>query len=208
MRLFEKCMALLAVLLIFFVVGCGGDDDEQSEQGSDFESFETGGPPRIGEWDNLTQLEKNRKILTRAIDDLEFNIKLSCKVWIQHVVRDATDGYMLPLNDEVNGDRWIKDEHNRVFGLGAGFNSSTDIRRADPGAIVQIQWKKGRFSNEHKYNRHTAIVLYVSDKHIIFIESNYDDTPADVDDAYVRVRATTANEFYSDVESFTVYYVR
>lgn len=206
MRLFEKCMALLAVLLIFFVVGCGGDDDddEQPEQGLD---FETGGPAGE-EWNNLTQLQKNKKILTRAIDDIELNVKQSCKVWIHHVVKDATDGYDLPLNDADNGDRWIEDEHNRVFGVGAGFDSSTDIRTASPGAIVQIQWKEGIGSDDPRYNRHTAIVLYVSDKHIIFIESNYDKTPAIVDDAYVRIRATTANEFYRDVESFTVYYVR
>lgn len=200
MRLFEKCMALFTVLLIFFVVGCGGDDNdsENTERGS-------GGLPSA-DWDSLTQSEKNMKILTTAFEDIDVMVKRSCKVWVQDVVSEATGGYRLPLNDVTKSDRWIEDEHNRVFGWGAGFNSSTDIRLADPGAIVQIRWVEGYASDEFEKNLHTAIVVDVSENYIAFIESNFDGTTT-ADDAYVRTRIIPVGEFYKNVDSFTVYYV-
>ena len=200
MRLSVKGIALLVVLSIFFAVGCGGDD-ENTQEGS-------GGTLPSGDWDNLTQLEKNKKILARAIEDEGIMVRQSCKVWVQHVVLDVTNGYWLPQNDTANNDRWIRDPHDRVFGWGAGFNSSTDITLADPGAIIQIRWIEGYASDDFKYNLHTAIVVCVSEDHIVFIESNNDDTPADASDAYANTRAITVSDFRKNVESFTVYYVR
>ncbi|MXV84794.1 hypothetical protein F4Z98_15660 [Candidatus Poribacteria bacterium] len=209
MRLFEKCMVLFAMPLIFFTVGCGGENNEETldspiapgniDRGS--------GGLSSGDWDDLTQLEKNRKILARAIEDIGVMVRQTCKVWIQHVVLDVTNGYWLPQNDVANSDRWIEDRNNRVFGWGAGFNSSTDITLADPGAIVQIRWVEGYASPVFEENLHTAIILYVTKNHIVFIDSNFDDTPTG-DDAYVRIRVTTVSDFHRYVESFTVYYVR
>ncbi|MCY3740693.1 MAG: hypothetical protein OXH00_06725 [Candidatus Poribacteria bacterium] len=65
MRLFEKCVALFVVLLIFFVVGCG-DKNEESEQpldpSVDPTISETGGSAiNPGEWDTLSQSQKTVK---------------------------------------------------------------------------------------------------------------------------------------------------
>lgn len=196
MRLFEKCVAIFAVLLIFFVVGCG----ESSERG--------GAAIGSEEWDTLSQHEKNQKILERAIVDLDVDVELSCKNWIHKVVTDASNGrVVIPQNNE-SGDGWKEDPTGRISGWGAAFHSSTYILTAFPGAIVQMQWEDGVGSSNPDYNRHTAIVLYVSGSHIIFIESNYDDTPK-VEDGpeYVKIRSQSAVEFHKKVKSFTIYYI-
>lgn len=198
MRSFEKCVAIFAVLLIFSIVGCGGDSDDS----------ETGGAPGIigsGGWDILSQHGKNQKILEAAIADLNIDVKLSCKNWIHKVVRNASNGYVtIPENNE-SGDGWQEDQAGRISGWGAAFDSSIHILTAFPGAIVQMQWKDNPRVPDG-YNMHTAIVLYVSGPYVVFIESNYDDTPK-VEDGpeYVKIRAVSAEEFHKKVKSFTIY---
>ena len=199
MRSFEKCVAIFAVLLIFSVVGCGGDSDDSERGGAAIDSEE---------WDTLSQHEKNQKILERAIVDLNVDVRLSCKNWIRKVVTDASNGYVtMPRNNE-RGDGWQEDSTGRISGWGAAFYSSTHILTAFPGAIVQMQWKEEFGSSEPDYKRHTAIVLYVSGSHVIFIESNYDNTPR-VEDGptFVKIRSESAEEFHKKVESFTIYYI-
>lgn len=199
MRLFEKYTAVFAVLLIFFVVGCGGDSEDSEVGGAAIGS---------GGWDLLTPHGKNQKILERAIVDLDADVRLSCKNWIHRVVTDASNGHVvLPKNNE-NGDGWNDDPTGRLSGSGAAFDTAAYIRTATPGAIVQIQWKDGFGSSLPGYGRHTAIVLSVFGSYIVFIESNFDDTPR-VEDGptYVKIRVQSVEEFQNSVESFTIYYI-
>ena len=196
MRSFEKCVAVFAVLLISCMVGCS----ENSERG--------GAAIGSGGWDLLTQHGKNQKILERAVLDLNVDVELSCKNWIHRVVTDASNGeVVLPQNNE-SGDGWNEDATGRVWGQGAAFQNSAYILTATPGAIVQMQWKDEVASSLPGYGMHTAIVLYVFSSYVIFIESNYDNTPR-VEDGpeYVKIRGESAAEFHKRVESFTIYYI-
>ena len=196
MRSFEKCIAVFTMLLIFFVIGCG----EDSERGGAAIGSET--------WDTLSQHEKNQKILERAILDLDVDVRESCKEWIRTVIKDASNGQVVIRSNNESGDGWEEDPTGRVYGWGAAFNSSTYILTATPGAIVQMQWKKGFGSSDPDYKMHTAIVLYVSNPYVVFIESNYDNTPK-VEDGptYVKIRSESAEEFHRKVKSFTIYYI-
>ena len=106
MRLFEKCVAIFAVLLIFSVVGCGDDSE--------------GGGAVIGSggWDILTQRGKNQKILEAAIADLDVDVRESCKNWIHKVVRVASNGYVTVPQNNKNGDGWKQDPTGRISGSG------------------------------------------------------------------------------------------
>lgn len=195
---------LFASLLMCSIVGCGQDPEVGS-------GAIASAPLRSGEWDTLSQHDKNQKILETALVDLDVDVRLSCKNWIHKVVKDATnESVVIPQNNE-NGDGWNEDTTGRLYGWGAAFKSSTSIMTATPGAIVQMQWKDGEGA-PYPHNRHTAIVLSVSDPHVVphvvFIESNYDTTPK-VEDGptYVRIRCEPATEFHRKVESFTIYYI-
>ena len=71
-----------------------------------------------------------------------------------------------------------------------------------------MQWKPGVGSDDSEYNMHTAIVLVVFQNGVIFIESNYDNTPKDVSDAVVNIRYVSEDEFKEKVQSFSVYSIR
>lgn len=191
-------------LLIFCMVGCGGDTEDRV-------NTEIGGPPtEYVEWHTISQPERNQRIINRAIKDLNFDVDLSCKEWVREVVKDASNGHVIIPSNIGSGDRWTTDTEH-LYGWGAAYHSSTYIMSSHPGSIVQIQWKDNN-NIKQGLNIHTAIVLDVSLTHVTFIESNYDGTPEVADDPknspeFVKIRRETPEDFHQRVKSFTIYYV-
>ena len=202
----RSILSTFILLLIFFVVGCGGDSGNEKTANGD-----VGGISTNKDWNELSQTERNQRIIDEALGDFRKNVGVSCKVWVQNVVRNASDGNVgIPLNNE-DGSGWRTDPNGTTFGDGkvALFrqNQNPILLNISPGAIIQIKWKEGFASDDPKYNIHTAIILHVlEDIGAIFIESNYD-TPKNEADASVGIRFVSEKEFEKQVEAYSIYYV-
>ena len=200
-------------LLMCSMVGCGEPDDNveeetSEEQGAAATREEQGAAATLSpaSWHELEQSERIQKILTVALNDYGDNVGLSCKKWVQDVIRRASDGHVkVPLNTK-KGDSWQPDPEGHVIRY--RHNDRPALLNTSPGDIVQIQWKQGLSSSNPDYNIHTAIIFSVSSKGVIFIESNYDDTPEIEEDAVVSVRFESETEFHERVQAFSVYSIR
>lgn len=195
---------IFTLLLLLSVVGCGAGEDDTSAGEDD--TGETGSSPIVS-WHALEQSERNQKILQEALDDYGDLVGRSCKKWVYDVVYSASNGDVtIPLNNE-SGDAWQINPFAGGDVILSHQNRSPALLNTIPGAIVQMQWKAGLFSDDSKYNIHTAIVLAVLPDGVIFIESNYDNTPKDESDAVVSIRFVSEEEFIEKVQSFSVYYI-
>ena len=185
---------IFASLLLISVVGCGDGGDE---------TYETGSSPLILSWHALEQSERNQKILRVALDDYGDNVGESCKEWVRDVIEEATDGHVVILSNNESGDSWEPDPEGHVIRY--RHNTNPALLNTTPGDIVQMQWNAGVGSSDSEYNMHTAIVLSVFPNGVIFIESNYDKTPKNVEDAVVGIRFVSEEEFQKQVQAFSVY---
>lgn len=190
---------LFAFLLICSVVGCGEESDSIIES-------ERGSSPLVVSWHAMEQSERNEKIIKVALDELGVNVKESCKEWVRDVIEEATDGHVKVPSNTSEGDGWDPDPENHIIRY--RYNMEPAILNTTPGDIVQMQWKAGVSSPNPESNMHTAIVLSVFQNGVIFIESNYDNTPEDVSDAVVNIRYVSEDEFKEEVQSFSVYSIR
>lgn len=192
--------AIFAPLLMISVVGCGDDENETDA------TYETGSSPLILSWHALEQSERNQKILREALDDYGENVGESCKEWVRDIIEQASDRHVVIEPNNESGDGWNPDPEGHVICY--RYNTSPAILNTTPGDIVQMQWKAGLFSSNPESNIHTAIVLSVFLNGVIFIESNYDNTPEDVSDAVVSIRFESEEEFQEKVQAFSVYSIR
>ena len=198
---------LFASLLMCSMVGCGDIEDETSETGVEEKTSETGSSLLSVDWHALEQYQRSEKILLVALDDYGDNVGKSCKEWVRDVIRRATDGHVKIPPNTLEGDGWDPDPvYDHVVRY--RYNVETALLGTTPGDIVQMQWKAGVGSTDPKFNMHTAIVLFVFQHGVIFIESNYDDTPTDESDAFVGIRFVSEKEFQEKVEAFSVYTIR
>ena len=216
-----KFMTALFSLLIFCIIGCGEDsssilkpDTQPAMSPAVFEDVPAA--PRMFssnllmciepvacvdlEWHELTQTQRNRKIIDRAYEDSGVDVGESCKEWVRTVIKEASDGHVVIPSNNESGDGWEPLDNHIIT-----VDTCGSILNVRPGAIVQMQW--AGVSGDH--NRHTAIVSSVSANGITFIESNFDDTPA-VNDGpeNVQPRYISVEDFNAQVESFSVYYIR
>ena len=190
---------LFAFLLICSVAGCGEESD--SIIGS-----ERGSSPLVASWHARSQNERNKQILHVALDDLGVNVGESCKEWVRDVIEEASNRHVTIPSNTLSGDRWQPDLTGHV--ILERYNANPALLNTQPGYIVQMQWKPGVGSDDSEYNMHTAIVLSVFSDGVIFIESNYDNTPKNNEDAVVNIRYVLENEFKEKVQSFSVYYIQ
>ena len=68
--------------------------------------------------------------------------------------------------------------------------------------------KKLLFKEQRNSVKVCSIVLSVFSDGVIFIESNYDNTPKNVEDAVVGIRYVSEKEFRGQVQAFSVYYIK
>jgi hypothetical protein len=114
-------------------------------------------------WRGLSQIERNQAILDRAYRDLDRNVGVQCKPWVQWVVSEASRGVAtVPLTaPNAYGWYWQPGRYaTRVY---------TNIRNVRPGWIVQMNL---RFANG-SVGPHTAIVVGVASSGVYWVESNY-----------------------------------
>lgn len=187
---------IFTVLLLLSVVGCSEDVGEP------------GASPPNTSWHALKQSERNEKIIKVALADYRENVGESCKEWIRDVVEKASNGDVIIPENNNNADGWVIDPLDEENIILSHQHSSPALLNTVPGAIVQIHWKTGLYSKNPKYNVHTAIVLYVLPEGVVFIESNFDNTPADNSDAIVDMRFQSELDFGEKVQAYSVYYIR
>ena len=215
-----KFMTVFSFLLIFCVIGCGEDsasilqpETQPAVSPVAFEDVPISNdvpaaprmcpvipmcvmPPQSVDlgWHEISQVQRNRKIIDRAFEDLGKRGG-QCKAWVYHVVLSASgDKVRLPRNNMAVKDSWFDSE----FAEGR----KASITTAKPGEIVQIRWK------EHiapPWNLHTLIVVSVDPHEITFIDSNWKG------DEMVGERTKKISIFEGDnawAESFTIYTIK
>ena len=150
-------------------------------------------------WTKLSQSKKNLRIVSAALAQVGSLSKLSCKVWVQRIVKAASDDHVdVPLNDNSNLHRWKVDQDGHITVVGSS------IEKAKAGNIVQMITKSGW--------EHTAIIAEVNstNKTVMFVDSNFDNTPADESDAKVQSRTVSFTDFYASLKKpslLTIYQV-
>lgn len=204
MRTFKRYVGIFVTLLMISVCGCGEESEQILDPDSADETSEKGSSPLPVIWHALSQSEKNQRIIQVALDDFGVNVRKSCKEWVRKVIKQASNEHVNIPSNTSNGDSWELD----TAGHAIRYNTSPTRLETSPGHIVQMQWKAGVGSRDSEYNMHTAIVLSVFPNGVIFIESNYDDTPANEEDAVVGIRFVSEKEFNEQVEAFTIYTIR
>ena len=116
---------------------------------------------RVG-WHGLTQTERNTRIVERAMEDLGDNTGMSCKVWVQNVVNDASDGAVYPPQN-LNDYTWRS--HPYVHRYPHPFPNS-GFRK---GQIIQMRWHQENGTT----TPHTAIVVSKTSTGMTWIECNW-----------------------------------
>lgn len=148
--------------------------------------------PALASWHNKTQTQRNQAIRTRAFQNNNQLVGLSCKNWVKAVVLAASTDITLPPTCPVPNDYYWQ-PHQYVVGR------SGLIEYAQPGEIVQMRLSNG--------GPHTAIVYARSASAVTFIESNWDLTPEIDSDARVAVRTVPFTTFYNQVSQYTIMYI-
>lgn len=148
-------------------------------------------------WHGLTQIQRNALILNRAQQDNGRYTGMSCKVWVQNVVRSAS-GNVVNVPTNANDYTWNSS------------NPSSDVYRYPqpfpqrgfrPGMIIQMRWH----NNNGTFSPHTAIVMNRTSSGMTFIECNW--TPSG--GQTVNTRTITYNNFYEKTRGlFNVYEIR
>lgn len=197
---------IFASLLMISVVGCGEESEQILDPDSMDETSEKGSSPLVVIWHALSQSEKNQRILQVALDDYGVKVRKSCKEWVRKVIKQASNEHVNIPSNTSNGDSWKPDTAGHAIRY--RYNRSPALLETSPGHIVQMQWKAGVGSRDSEYNMHTAIVLSVLPNGVFFIESNYDNTPKNVEDAVVNIRFVSEKEFQEQVQAFSVYYIQ
>lgn len=226
-----KFMTALFFLLIFCMIGCGEDpssilksETQPAVSPAVFEdvliSDDAPAAPLMcivprepvacvdGGWHEVTQVQRNQKILQTAEEEWNNFKKLkesgepiapygSCKVWAYKVVVSASGGKVrLPLNHPDFKDRWLDSQ----FAEGR----KASITTAKPGEIVQIEWKRKEGVGDSD-NIHTLIVVSVGPDDITFIDSNWHK------DEMLGKRTKSISFFEGDnasAKSFTIYTIK
>lgn len=150
-------------------------------------------------WHTMTQSQRNAAIVNRANQYLNQWVGLSCKEWVRKVVYEASGNHVTvpPTSPAPNDYMWQSDPSGQVVGM------SMPIENVSVGHIIQMRLSSGW--------PHTAIVTAKTSTSVTFIESNWDSTPGDNSDAYVRTRTLTFSQFYSKLQSsgsFSVYFIQ
>ncbi len=142
-------------------------------------------------WHELSQSARNQAITNAACRDLNQPVGLSCKLWVQKIVKNASNGAVsVPQTVDPPGYYWY---YNCYVASRTG-----RIENAKPGEIVQMRVNLAGYQGPH-----TAIILSISAKGITFIECNWC-IPA----CYtVRIRYVDFATFYQQVSygNFTIH---
>ena len=215
---------IIAAVLIFSLWGCGETSEqilqpetppemsENSERATGDDAVPAAPPWHAPlclpeplmcmEWHELSQSQRNQKILERAYKDLHQKTK-ECKAWVQDVVYSASNGDVYPpITDMNHKDRWIDDPEKTDSEYCIGRCAS--IRSAKPGEIVQLRWKESYVPLPN--NLHTFIVVSVNASTITVIDSNAENRQI------VSERELPISDFDGSddakVDSFSIYTIR
>ncbi|MFH1565511.1 MAG: hypothetical protein ABIC82_06805 [bacterium] len=142
-------------------------------------------------WHEWSQGVRNQAIVEATYKYLNRYVGVSCKVWVQKVVREASNGVVdVPMTVDPPGWYWYSSKY--VLGR------SGRIENVMPGEIVQMDLTNYK-------DPHTAIVLARSPYSVTFVESNWCDKNCQI----VRIRSVSFATFYSQVcgSNFTIYQI-
>ena len=82
----RSLLLIFALLMMFFVVGCGEDNDSET-MATEIIGNDHGGQSETKDWNELSHSQRNQRIIDEAIGDLDQIVGLSCKRWIQEIVK-------------------------------------------------------------------------------------------------------------------------
>lgn len=162
---------------------------------------------RASSWHDYTQEKRNSLILARGLEDLEEDVGIECKPWVQRVVAEASKGV-------------VKVPSTKDDGLGSSWYDSKDVARADwafpllktgialsGGYIIQMQWKTARYQKMTGgyWIPHTAILYRVSPKVVpkkmTWLDSNW------VGKNTVGLHDVTIKDFEKNAIAYTFYLI-
>lgn len=193
---------LLALGLLSLMVGC--DRKEQTVTApvevAQVDQPDLSAPSEQGEkatdaqkvwWRSLSQAARNQAIIERAWRDNGRYVGLNCKEWVRKVVYDASKTVVNLPATLPNASGWYFASSPYLVGMSGG------IRSAQPGWIVQTNWKL----RDGTTTPHTLIVTARGSTGIYIIESNWCSSYA------VCERFVSFATFESQVPRYTCYYV-
>jgi hypothetical protein len=141
-------------------------------------------------WHNLSQNQRNSRIVERALQDVGDDVGQSCKEWVRTVVRSASGNTVTIPPNSSNDTRWQSDPDCHRYA--PPFPPGAFVA----GYIIQMRWR----NNDGTYYPHTAIVQSRNSSGMWWIESNWEG------DEVVRRRFVPFSTFHAQVGSrYSVY---
>ncbi|MCK5285772.1 MAG: hypothetical protein KAJ58_00930 [Candidatus Pacebacteria bacterium] len=145
----------------------------------------------FADWHKLTQEERDNFIIQRAYGDQDKFVGESCKEWVRTVIKSASKkAVIIPPTITPKDSCWYNSPNITI--------ATKKLCAVQIGHVLQMDLARSRFP-------HTAIVIGKGLYGLVLIEANWDRTPADGTDAYVRRRYVSFTTFNNQVESFTAY---
>jgi hypothetical protein len=147
-------------------------------------------------WHYWTQSQRNQAIVNTAFNDLNKNVGVQCKPWVQNVVW-AASGHQVWLPPTANGSLGWYWEFNAQYSSYV-VGRSGGIRGVKVGEIIQMDWLRPRADH---LNPHTAIVIGTYYDGMEWIDSNWNN------DTKVIRHYMSFSTFESKVYLYSIYYV-
>lgn len=174
---------LLAVCLLSLMVGCDKQEQsvtapveaaqiDQSDSPALDEQGEKANPTTADKawWRGLSQGARNQAIIERALQDNNRYVGQNCKIWARTVVLAASRNVVYLPSTLPNENGWYFASSPYLVGMSGG------IRSAQPGWIVQTNWKL-KVANtsppQYTITPHTFIVLSRTASGVNIIECNW-----------------------------------
>jgi hypothetical protein len=144
-------------------------------------------------WHDLSQSERNQRILSDGHEDLNDDVGVSCKIWVRNIVREASGNLVTIPSTKSNGYQWYS--HPDVYAV----PQPSPVEWVTPGCIIQMKWRN---QNGTTYP-HTAIVVSKNSSGMTWIDSNWNG------DQVVRTHFVSYSQFYTAVQGYryTLYYI-
>jgi len=151
--------------------------------------------PKPKTWHELTQSQRNDRIIVRAVKDARTDVRRNCKEWVDDVVWAASGNLVDIPSTASNLYSWLPSAD-----VG---QRSRRIRYAEPGDIIQMLMRQ----RGGGWIEHTAIVYAVYTgpglpyEGMTFVESNYGG------DLHVQYRHISFVGFLDQVQNYSIYYI-
>jgi hypothetical protein len=218
----KRVPILIAVALVFALVGCSNERDEVIAPDSELQStlavaedadfaeenlsnLNIAAAPGASNWHNLSDSQRNQFILDEARKWITNPLSWGgqCKWWLQNKVVNVASGgaVYLPQNFSSPGHtyhlaKWKNSSDVQVVWQGAYYCPARFASNLKPGHIIQMRFQDGGL--------HTALIESVNAYNMMWIDANWSPN----NDELVRRHYFGLGDWSRKVEAWTVYQIK